>query len=92
MRPCPLGSSLSFYVCFGGRHGPSLDTKGNTYNVVVKNTGFEVRQVRIQILTLPLITCVTLDELLKLSEPQFLHLLNGDNLVIASWSAYVDLT
>lgn len=42
-----------------------LDSKGNTYDVVVMNTGFEVRQVRIQILILPLTTCVTLDELLK---------------------------
>lgn len=47
------------------RYGPTPDSKENTYDVVVRNTGFEVRQVRIQILTLPLTICVTLDELLK---------------------------
>lgn len=55
-----------------------------TYDVVVRNSGFEVIQIRIQILTLLLTTCVTLGEVLKLSEPQFIHLLIGDNLTIAS--------
>lgn len=51
---------------------------------MVRNAGFEVRQIRIQILTLPLTTTVILDELPKLSEPQFLHLLIGDDLIAAS--------
>lgn len=51
---------------------------------MVRNPGFEVRQVRIQTLILPLTTCLTLDEVLKLPEPQFLRLLIGGNLIIAS--------
>lgn len=48
-------------LCMEG-YGPTLNSEGNTCNAMMRNTGFEVRQVRIQILTLPFTTCVTLDE------------------------------
>lgn len=41
--------------------------------MVVRNTGFEVREVRIQVLTLPLTICVILDELHCLSLSFFMY-------------------
>ena len=42
-------------------------------HMVVRNTVFEVRQVRIQVLTLPLIICVILVELNCLSLSFFIY-------------------
>ena len=70
---CPFVCPLNLCRGMGVGGGPTIDSDRNTYNVVVRNTGFEVRQVRIQVLTLPLTICVILDELNCLSLSFFIY-------------------
>ena len=57
-----------------------MDGKDNLPSGVgFKRMDYEVRWTWFQILTLSLISCLILDELLNLCEPQFFYLENGDN-------------
>lgn len=57
-----------------------MDGKDNLPSGVgFKRMDYEVRWSWLQILTLSLISCLILDELLNLCEPQFFYLENGDN-------------
>ena len=69
---CPFVCLLNLYKGVG-HGGPTFNSNRNAYNMEVRNTVFEVRQVRIQVLTLPLIICVILVELNCLSLSFFIY-------------------
>lgn len=66
--------SPAFPHCHQSHWGKLFVSQGEAESRMVKHTGCENRQTWMQILAPPPINCVTLDQILSLSVPQFLDM------------------